>query len=60
MLTDNDDTRVVFNKGLVPEIVPSTFEENLPKSEFTGEGVYEYPVQTGYKKVSAIQGADTS
>ena len=38
----------------MPEIVPSTFEENLPKSEFTGEAVYEYPVQTGYKKVSKV------
>ncbi len=35
----------------MPEIVPSTFEENLPKSEFTGEAVFEYPVQTGSKKV---------
>lgn len=36
----------------MPEIVPSTFEENLPKSDFIGEAVYEYPVQTGSKKVS--------
>lgn len=33
--------------------MPSTFEENLPKSEFIGEAVYEYPVHTGSKKVSS-------
>lgn len=41
-------------QGLVPEIVPSTFEENLPKSEFIGEAVYEYPVQTGSKKALEV------
>ncbi|SPC60917.1 related to Maf-like protein C3G6.03c [Ustilago sp. UG-2017b] len=45
---------ILATVGLVPEIVPSTFEENLPKSEFTGEGVYEYPVQTGYKKALEV------
>ncbi|PWZ03146.1 hypothetical protein BCV70DRAFT_214612 [Testicularia cyperi] len=41
---------ILASIGLRPEIVPSTFEEDLPKSEFTGEAVYEYPVQTGAKK----------
>lgn len=42
-------------QGLIPEIVPSTFEENLPKSDFIGEGVYEYPIQTGSRKVRDVQ-----
>ena len=33
--------------------MPSTFEENLPKSEFIGEAAFEYPVQTGANKVRA-------
>lgn len=38
-------------KGLHPEIVPSTFEEDLPKSEFTGAAAYEYPAETAARKV---------
>ncbi|KDN44912.1 Maf-domain-containing protein [Tilletiaria anomala UBC 951] len=36
--------------GLTPEIVPSTFEENLPKSEFRDDAAYEYPVETAASK----------
>jgi hypothetical protein len=37
-------------QGLVPEIVPSRFEEDLPKSQFPN--IYEYPVATATEKVS--------
>jgi len=40
--------------GLLPEIIPSTFEENLPRSEF--EDVHEYPVATAtYKAVEVYR-----
>ncbi|EST06250.1 Maf-like protein [Kalmanozyma brasiliensis GHG001] len=45
---------ILASVGLVPEIVPSTFEENLPKTDFIGEAVYEYPVQTGSKKALEV------
>ncbi|KIJ52432.1 hypothetical protein M422DRAFT_156460 [Sphaerobolus stellatus SS14] len=38
--------------GLDPEIVPSTFEENLPHSEFPN--VYEYPVSTATEKAVEV------
>lgn len=41
--------------GLRPEVVPSTFEEDLDKSEFSGRAG-EYPVVTAQEKVS---GGDT-
>ncbi|WFC94059.1 hypothetical protein MBRA1_000689 [Malassezia brasiliensis] len=40
--------------GLRPEVVPSRFEEDLPKSEFAGEGVHEYPVQTASHKAMEV------
>ncbi|KDQ58961.1 hypothetical protein JAAARDRAFT_205959 [Jaapia argillacea MUCL 33604] len=40
--------------GVAPEIVPSTFEENLPRSEF--QDVHEYPVATAtYKAVEVYE-----
>lgn len=42
--------------GLQPEIIPSTFEENLDKAEFAGRAG-EYPLLTAQEKVS---GADSN
>lgn len=42
-------------QGLDPEIVPSTFEENLPLSQF--EDLHEYPVATAnFKAVEVYRG----
>ncbi|KAL0945317.1 hypothetical protein HGRIS_000820 [Hohenbuehelia grisea] len=38
--------------GLAPEIIPSTFEENLPLSSF--EQVHEYPVSTATHKAIEV------
>jgi len=38
--------------GLEPDIVPSTFEENLPLSEF--EDIHEYPVATASHKAVEV------
>ncbi|KAF8338587.1 Maf/Ham1 [Amanita rubescens] len=38
--------------GLQPDIVPSTFEENLPLSEF--EDIHEYPVATALHKAVEV------
>ncbi|KAJ7680029.1 inosine triphosphate pyrophosphatase-like protein [Mycena rosella] len=38
--------------GLVPEIIPSTFEENLPVSSF--ENIHEYPVATATHKAIEV------
>ncbi|KAN0060639.1 hypothetical protein ACQY0O_007297 [Thecaphora frezii] len=45
---------ILASVGLHPEIVPSTFEEDLPKSAFHGEDAYQYPVQTGAKKAIEV------
>lgn len=44
----------VLTQGLRPEVVPSQFQEDLPKSEFIGEGVHEYPVQTASHKALEV------
>lgn len=41
-------------KGLEPEIVPSTFKEDLPKSDFTGDAAFEYPVETSARKALEV------
>jgi len=38
-----------YLQGIEPEVVPSKFEEDLPKSEF--ENLYEYPVANATHKV---------
>ncbi|KAJ7471072.1 Maf Ham1 [Mycena latifolia] len=38
--------------GLAPEIIPSTFEENLPVSSF--ENIHEYPVATATHKAIEV------
>ncbi|KAJ7366848.1 inosine triphosphate pyrophosphatase-like protein [Mycena albidolilacea] len=38
--------------GIVPEIVPSTFEEDLPVSSF--DNIYEYPVATATHKAVEV------
>lgn len=45
---------ILASIGLRPEIVPSTFEENLPKSEFKGPAAFEYPVQTSLRKALEV------
>ncbi|KAG8899613.1 hypothetical protein FRB99_006533 [Tulasnella sp. 403] len=45
-------TFVGTDMGLDPEIVPSTFEETLPHSEFPN--VYEYPVSTAAEKAVEV------
>ena len=39
-------------KGLVPEVVPSTFEETLPHNSF--EDLHEYPVATATQKAVEV------
>lgn len=39
-------------QGLTPEIVPSTFEEDLPHTDF--EDVHEYPVATATHKAVEV------
>ncbi|KAE8213725.1 hypothetical protein CF327_g2774 [Tilletia walkeri] len=46
--------QILATIGLHPEIVPSTFEENLPKSEFVGDASYEYPVSTSSHKALEV------
>ena len=41
-----------FHQGLAPEIVPSTFAENLPLSSF--EQIHEYPVATAMHKAVEV------
>lgn len=41
-------------QGLHPEVVPSTFKEDLPKEAFLGEAVFEYPVETATKKAMEV------
>ena len=43
-----------LTQGLHPEVVPSTFKEDLPKSEFIGDGVFEYPVHTASCKALEV------
>lgn len=38
-------------QGFIPEIIPSTFAENLPKSMFEGR-LSDYPIATAGEKVS--------
>lgn len=45
---------ILASVGLHPEVVPSTFAEDLPKSEYTDEGVYEYPVETCARKAVEV------
>lgn len=44
---------VLRKMGLAPEIVPSTFKEDLDKKEFRGRAA-EYPVLTAQEKVSSL------
>ncbi|CAO1636228.1 unnamed protein product [Sympodiomycopsis kandeliae] len=46
--------QILESVGIHPEIVPSTFEENLPKSEFVGPAAFEYPVETGSRKALEV------
>ncbi|KAH7911533.1 Maf Ham1 [Hygrophoropsis aurantiaca] len=43
---------ILQNLGLAPEIIPSTFEENLPVSSF--EDIHEYPVATATHKAVEV------
>ncbi|WFD42188.1 hypothetical protein MPSI1_000827 [Malassezia psittaci] len=45
---------ILASVGLRPEVVPSLFQEDLPKNEFIGEGVHEYPVQTASHKAMEV------
>lgn len=40
--------------GLHPEVVPSTFQEDLSKDDFVGEAIYEYPVETATHKAKEV------
>lgn len=46
--------QILASIGLHPEVVPSTFEENLPKSEFIGPAAFEYPVETSSRKAVEV------
>jgi septum formation protein len=43
---------VTHRQGLTPEVVPSTFAENLPLSSF--EDIHEYPVSTATQKAVEV------
>ncbi|EPQ30257.1 uncharacterized protein PFL1_02373 [Pseudozyma flocculosa PF-1] len=45
---------ILASVGIHPEIVPSTFKEDLPKAAFRGEGAFQYPVETGAKKALEV------
>jgi hypothetical protein len=45
---------VLRKMGLAPEIVPSTFKEDLDKKDFRGRAA-EYPVLTAQEKVSVVK-----
>lgn len=45
---------ILQSVGIHPEVVPSTFEEDLPKSEFVGDAAFEYPVETGSRKALEV------
>lgn len=45
---------ILASIGVHPEIVPSTFKEDLPKSDFTGELAFEYPVETASHKAKEV------
>lgn len=36
--------------GVHPEVIPSTFQEDLPKTDFQEDKLYEYPVETATYK----------
>lgn len=43
---------MTYRQGLAPEIVPSTFAEDLPISSF--EDIHEYPVSTATQKAVEV------
>lgn len=43
----------LMTQGFRPEIVPSTFAEDLPKGSFEGR-LADYPIATAGEKVSII------
>ena len=45
---------ILASVGLHPEVVPSQFKEDLPKSEFAGDGAFEYPVHTASHKATEV------
>ncbi|WFD29749.1 hypothetical protein MSPP1_000760 [Malassezia sp. CBS 17886] len=56
---------ILASADIHPEVVPSTFNEDLTKDDFVGEMVYEYPVETAsrkaldvYKRLVATDTAD--
>ncbi|EGO20867.1 hypothetical protein SERLADRAFT_373533 [Serpula lacrymans var. lacrymans S7.9] len=54
ILASNSPRRkdILINLGLAPEIIPSTFEENIPVSSF--EDIHEYPVATATHKAVEV------
>ncbi|CAO1621984.1 unnamed protein product [Parajaminaea phylloscopi] len=46
--------QILESIGIHPEVIPSTFEEDLPKSAFTGAKAFEYPVETGAHKAMEV------
>jgi len=45
---------ILASIGFHPEIIPSTFEEDLPKSEYVGSAAFEYPVATSSHKAVEV------
>jgi hypothetical protein len=43
---------MTYRQGLEPEVVPSTFAEDLPLSSF--EDIHEYPVSTATQKAVEV------
>ncbi|KAK0549697.1 hypothetical protein OC846_001626 [Tilletia horrida] len=46
--------QILASIGLHPEIIPSNFAEDLPKSDYAGEAAYEYPVATSSHKAVEV------
>ncbi|PWN38725.1 Maf/Ham1 [Ceraceosorus guamensis] len=40
--------------GIRPEVVPSTFDENLDKGDFVGASILEYPAETSARKAIEV------
>ncbi|PWN30913.1 Maf-like protein [Jaminaea rosea] len=45
---------ILASVGIHPEIIPSTFEEDLPKSSFAGEKAIQYPAETAAHKALEV------
>ncbi|PWN89856.1 Maf-like protein [Acaromyces ingoldii] len=45
---------ILASVGFHPEVIPSTFKEDLPKTGFVGEAAYQYPAETATQKALEV------